>query len=200
MVQTLLIVSDTHLDINSSPDDVPDSYLPKTIVGQAKRVDAILHAGDYYKQDAYDAFSALADRENIELFAVKGNSEVGDPGYDSIHDSEGYLLPDWIRIPKKKYGLSIGLIHDVFNRTEKTFSEYLAKFFAERNNVDVLIFGHIHQPTISWAKSSFGKRHLLLSPGRGGESAADYHKSSPCAILLSIDDGEFSNAEIIRME
>ena len=132
---TVGIVSDTHLPRFGTA-------LPRALVDglRAANVVQILHCGDFTEPPAVELFEAIAPFD-----AVAGNND-------------GELL--WERFGRKKIlrieGVAIGLIHG--DGRSAAYATALGAFAQER--VDVICFGHSHQPLI--------ERHggvLLLNPG-----------------------------------
>ena len=124
----------------------------------------------------------------------------------AIRDKAGVLLP--LNMAKKWNGIKIGLMHENANNGSYNFSETVAANNAASMvsddtkfvGVDVLVFGHLHEPIISWSKDSIGKRRLLVCPGPGSNHSL-CHKCSPAPTiaLLDIIAGNISGAEIIRI-
>jgi len=129
------IVSDTHLPRFGTA-------LPRALVDglRAAQVSRILHCGDFTEPLAADLFEDIAPFD-----AVAGNND-------------GEEL--WERFGRKKIvtiaGVAIGLVHGDGSRPAPATA--LGAFAHER--VDVICFGHSHQPLI--------ERHggvLLVNPG-----------------------------------
>ncbi|UCE20354.1 MAG: metallophosphoesterase family protein [Gemmatimonadota bacterium] len=116
---TIGVVSDTHIPVRVS-------QLPEALVRAFRKVDIIMHAGDFVSFEAYEALRQLS-----RLEAVAGNMD----------DSELVSL-----LPSKKEiavdGLTIGLIHgwggpaDLPGRMRAQFS----------SDIDCIVFGHSHVP------------------------------------------------------
>ncbi len=125
-----LIISDLHL---SEPNK-----LPKIIIELAKELEGIICAGDLTSEKVLEELKEM----NKNLIVVKGNC-------DSIE------LPEYLEfeVENKK----IGVIHS--NQFGRNNLEKISEF-ANSKKVDVLIFGHTHQPLVE-------KRGdlLLINPG-----------------------------------
>lgn len=116
----LLLISDTHLDVDTIPPflmDIMDSY------------DMVVHAGDFCSMAFYKALDSSG-----KLKAVHGNM-------DERELQE--LLPE--RLVFEVEGVKIGVIHEgALSITDTTALGYLAL----EMGVDVLVFGHLHRPLI----------------------------------------------------
>lgn len=116
----ITVISDTHMPRKAES-------LPLEVLRSIKRTDALIHAGDY------TSYSLISYFESITRFeGVAGNND----GPDII-----------IYLGKKKIvelnGYRIGIIHgDGFHST--TLNRAKQAFAGEK--VDIVIFGHSHQP------------------------------------------------------
>ncbi|MBP9853479.1 MAG: metallophosphoesterase family protein [Candidatus Omnitrophica bacterium] len=110
------VVSDTH-----------SLEIPKQLLDDFKKVDLIIHAGDFCTLEDLKIFEAIA-----EVKAVQGNMD----------DSQvRKKLP-----PKQIFkceGFSIGLVHGA--GSPKDVLKNVVKEFGP-DQVDIVIFGHSHQP------------------------------------------------------
>lgn len=159
------VVSDTHLRAGGT--------LPEPLVGGLRLagVARILHCGDHTSPSAAAQLEALAP-----LDAVAGNNDgpeiAGRFGYKKIVAIEG---------------VRIGLVHGDAGRARTTPLRALEAFAAD--DVDVVCFGHSHQPYL--------ERHgrvLLLNPG----SPTDKRREPAFSYaLLVVGDGP-PRAEICR--
>ncbi|PLX67531.1 MAG: metallophosphoesterase [Denitrovibrio sp.] len=160
----LLVISDTHTNsINRLPMSVQD---------MAKKVDAIIHAGDVV---GYKVIHDLL-HINPNVYAVKGNM---DPAL-----GDDYL-------PKKRVltfkDIKIGVSH---GEGSPFGIENRLLYLFENDNVDLIIFGHTHAPF--WGEIN-GIR--FLNPG----SPTDKREQPfPTYAILTIEEGTF-DAEIIRV-
>lgn len=128
------IISDTHINKHSSRIlDIIDKYL--------KDVDMIIHAGDYKTMKVVNLL-----RQHKNFIGVYGNVDEH-PIRDILKETE---IIDVM-------GYKIGIFHG--HGDNKTTSERAFDRFKE-NNVDIIIFGHSHQPLIKTVGSV-----LMLNPG-----------------------------------
>ena len=161
------IISDTHI-----PSRAND--LPKEIFEVFKNADLIIHSGDIENLETLNELRKIAP-----VFAVEGNM-------DQKETKEN--LPEGISL--KIYNWKIGIIHSPFpfwlGSHFNFVQEMAAKRLAEKENFDILIFGHTHQPFLK--ESNFGsKKILLLNPG----SATTPFFIAPSVAILKINQQNF---------
>lgn len=130
------VVSDTHIFRAGKK-------LPQQLIEEFSKVDLILHLGDWVVMDVYDKLAQLAPVDGIA-----GNND----GYEIIE-----------RFGEKKLltleGKRVGLIHGHTPYSRKgTDGNALLAFEGEK--VDVILFGHSHQPLM---RNENGI--LLFNPG-----------------------------------
>ena len=113
------------------------------IVRYFKGVDHILHAGDIGKRSVIEQLQTIAP-----VTAVSGNVD----GYEQ----SGFPSETVVTL----FGLRVGLRHVVYEGGKLTRE---GRAFLEREQPDICIFGHTHQPKAEW----FGKT-LLFNPGSAG--------------------------------
>jgi hypothetical protein len=127
------VLSDTHLR--------EGQYLPGFVWDILKGVNLILHAGDIVRPQIIADLAVLAP-----VRAVRGNCDSWEltnlPSRDLIVFG----------------GLKIGLIHGNVG-TGSTIEERVLNAFAD-DSVDIIVFGHSHQPFWGWLKNI-----LLFNPG-----------------------------------
>lgn len=190
----ILAISDTHLT------PLPTgNYYPGQLIRLIHSADLVLHAGDFTCQGAYDNLANLC--AGCELWAIQGNKPNPNQPSAIIKDNGGNNLP--MEKIGEKFGIRLLLMHDANNGS--FFSEAIAAAKAADRGVDVLVFGHIHEPIIVWNKNTNGKRRLLVCPGPGSTLAIspdpsnDFHKCPPypSVALLDIVNGDVSSAQII---
>jgi putative phosphoesterase len=128
------IMSDTHLD--KHPEKIVE-YLDKCF----KDVELIIHAGDYTNSKVIQLI-----KSHKNFVGVWGNVDKN-PVRAVLKEKE------IISIEGKK----IGIFHG--HGDKKTTTERAFEAFKE-DNVDIIIFGHSHQPTILTRNKT-----LLLNPG-----------------------------------
>jgi predicted phosphodiesterase len=195
----ILALSDTHL----TGPLTDGNYYPEPLSGLIEKSDLVLHAGDFECQGAYNDLVRLCNASKCELWAIQGNHPTTILDYSKNKD--GDPLPG--EKADEKFGIKIGLKHNANDSYD--FSESVAAANAATmvlpsgtKGVDVLVFGHIHEPIIVWNKNTQGKRRLLVCPGPGSRSAIDqFHKCSPSPTVaqLNVEAGDISRAEIIRI-
>ncbi|MDD5495919.1 MAG: metallophosphoesterase family protein [Candidatus Omnitrophica bacterium] len=158
----LLVLSDTHIP-RASAD------MPKEIYKEIKRVDMILHAGDFVEKEFLDKLKALK-----EVRAVYGNM-------DSVKLRSVLSPKETIEIGK----FNIGLIHgygapsDIINTVSREFSK-----------VDAIVFGHSHSP-VNTVKDGV----LFFNPGSPTDKVfASYNSYG----ILEITDKKITG-KVIRL-
>lgn len=114
----ILVLSDTH--IPRAADDLPDA-----VYREAKRVDLILHAGDFVEMSVLDKL-----RKICEVKAVRGNMDEAKLR-EVLKDKEVIDVE----------GASIALIHGHGPKTNLV--ETVRREFT---NVNAIVFGHSHSP------------------------------------------------------
>jgi putative phosphoesterase len=141
------VIADTH---------VGDKYpaLHRRVKEQLQGVDLILHCGDVITMDVLDELREVAPVE-----AIAGN-----------HDVEVNL-----DLPRKKVlevgGYRIGMIHGDelhgVHVTKRQLKEWLRQVvvepFIDENGLDIIVFGHYHQPVIDAVRVEFVPEHLPTS-------------------------------------
>jgi putative phosphoesterase len=146
--------------------------LPKALVEEFRKVDLILHLGDWVSLEIYDLLSQLAPVEGIA-----GNND----GAEIIR-----------RFGERKLltleGVRIGMIHGHAPYSRKgTDGNALLAFEGEK--VDCILFGHSHQPLMRREDGI-----LLFNPG----SPTDKRREKQYSFgLLDITDGKISGRHIL---
>lgn len=159
------VVSDTHMSSRAKG-------LPKALVEEFRKVDLILHLGDWVSLEIYDLLSQLAPVEGIA-----GNND----GAEIIR-----------RFGERKLltleGVRIGMIHGHAPYSRKgTDGNALLAF--EGEEVDCILFGHSHQPLMRREDGI-----LLFNPG----SPTDKRREKQYSFgLLDITDGKISGRHIM---
>ena len=172
----ILILSDTHFtDFDSlkkdgmSQTDLENfSFFPETLRNKINEADLIIHAGDFESKDAYNLFEKTG-----KLKAVHGNRD------------EKALKK---RLPEKlifeQSGLKFGVIHEA----GRSLNDNTARWYMlEEMGVDVLIYGHIHTPSIDEYKGKF-----LICPG----SPTKARMSEPSVAEIILDEAQKKIADI----
>jgi hypothetical protein len=168
------IISDTHI-----PSRV--KALPEEIFEIFKGVDLIIHSGDIENLETLKELEKIA-----KVIAVEGNM-------DQKETKE--KLPEGIAI--KIYNWKISIIHSPFSFWLGSHFNFVqemeAKRLAEKENFDILIFGHTHQPFLK--ELNLGtKKILLINPG----SPTVPFFTQPSVSILKINQQNFE-AKIINL-
>jgi putative phosphoesterase len=165
------IISDTHITKDYNQDKI--SLLLKQLKQVFKDVDKIVHAGDICEEFFLNQIKELAP-----VTAVKGN----------LDNIKGLKL--FIKFEIKQY--KIGVIHTLPSDI---------KNFVKNNNLNILIFGHTHQPIIKGIESA-----LLLNPGSPTKPKAPPEKkgflkpvAKPSVITLNIDEKGILSTYILHL-
>ncbi|MFW9826976.1 MAG: metallophosphoesterase family protein [Candidatus Thorarchaeota archaeon] len=166
------IISDTHITTNYNKSKI--SLLINQLENVFKDVDKIVHAGDICEEFFLDQLNKVAP-----VYAVKGN----------LDNVEG--LDVFIDFKLGKY--KIGVIHNLPTDLEN---------FVKINKLNILIFGHTHQPLIKGMESV-----LLLNPGSPTEPKAPPEKKGflkpiarPTVMTLNVDENNILSTYIIHLK
>lgn len=130
----IVVTGDTHISDNNK-------QLPSSLVDACKTADLIIHAGDWKSMEVYKTLSKYA-----EVKGVYGN-------VDSDEIKEQFPAQQIVEVNNHK----IGIVH---GHGEKKTTEKRALEAFERQEVDIIIFGHSHIPLIRYFKNV-----LLMNPG-----------------------------------
>ncbi|ASA19626.1 metallophosphoesterase family protein [Paenibacillus donghaensis] len=154
------VVSDTHMSSVGKG-------LPQALKAELRDADLILHLGDWVAMEIYDLLSELAPVEGIA-----GNND----GAEIIK-----------RFGERKLltleGVRIGMIHGHTPYSGKGTDGNALRAF-EDEQVDVILFGHSHQPLLRQENGI-----LLFNPG----SATDKRREKLYSFgVLHLKDGEAS--------
>jgi putative phosphoesterase len=154
----IAILSDTHVKKHSDK-------LFKFIDNLSKEADMIIHAGDYVSSGVVSKL-----REHKNFIGVWGNN---DKGY--IRD----LLKEKMIIPIEGY--KIGLYHG-HGSSKSTLDSAYDTFVNDK--VDIIIFGHSHQPLIVTKN-----KILMINPG-----SPSYKRREPwfSYVILEIQDKQIN--------
>lgn len=129
----IVIISDTHLKKNTGQLDI--------LLAKFKGVDLMIHAGDYTEDWVLKYL-----QDNFNFIGVWGNNDD-----ETIKST----LEEKLIVEIGPYTFGICHAHG----KGKTTIERAYSYF-EADSVDVIIFGHSHQPIISTKK-----KVLMLNPG-----------------------------------
>ncbi len=167
-MKKLLVLSDTH--VNSEGVD----ELMELLEPYFKDIDRIVHAGDIVCQELLNELEKYAPVD-----AVCGNMDP--PALASMLPERAII--DW-------QGRRIGIMHgwgSAGDLPRKVFERFCDS--GSRPEVDVVIFGHSHQPL-----REFRSGTLLLNPG----SPTDKRWAPFCSVAI-ITAGSHLDAEILRI-
>ncbi|MDV0445713.1 hypothetical protein MmiAt1_13070 [Methanimicrococcus sp. At1] len=172
----ILVISDTHLpEFDSKEADGLDrsdidrfSFFPEVLRQKLHEADRIVHAGDFESDDAYNVFQKTG-----KLKAVYGNRDT-----EKIRS----LLPE--KLVFEESGIKFGVIHEA----GRSLNDNTARWYILKEmDVDVLIYGHIHTPSIDEYDKKF-----LICPG----SPTKARMSEPAVAEITIDEKEKKITEI----
>jgi putative phosphoesterase len=139
------VLSDTHLR--------EGQYLPGFVWDVLEGVDLILHAGDIVRPQIIADLAVLAP-----VRAVRGNCDSWE-----LADLPSQDIIDFDR-------LRIGLIHGNVGIGSTTQERALNAFAAD--SVDIIVFGHSHQPFWGWVNNI-----LLFNPGSSTDKRREKYYS-----------------------
>ncbi len=167
------IISDTHITNESNKEKV--SNLIIHIKEAFKDVDTIVHAGD-----VCEFFFLKEIRKIAPTKCVKGN-------LDNINNLEIF-----IKFSTGKY--NIGVTHQLPENVKE---------FAKRHDLNILIFGHTHQPLIKGTEFNL----LLLNPGSPTKPEAPPERpgfmkpiARPSVMILNTDENDIISTFIINLK
>jgi hypothetical protein len=180
---TLGVVADTHIP------DRAERLHPKLLERfHARRVDAILHAGDICVPEVLTELE-----KNAPVHAVRGNRDIF------------YLRHLPVRRELIFNGISVGLIHGHGNLGNYLLDRlrYHAvgldiRHFQRRvthsfPTCQIVIYGHIHYPICKWVN-----QQLVFNPGSA--CCPDHSYRPPSAGLIILDDAGGVEGEIFYLE
>jgi len=148
------IISDTHIPTRAE-------FIPSEVKEIFENVDLIIHAGDIENLEVIRELQKIA-----KVYAVYGNT---DPAETKENLSPALCI--------EIYNWRIGVIHNSIVPWMGWKMERIAK----ENNLNVLIFGHIHRPFLKENKI------LVINPG----SPTDPIFARPSVALLKIDKNSY---------
>lgn len=154
------IIADTHIRKKLGViNKVLDNYL--------NDVDVIIHVGDF---SSMDVLKILKNKKRF--FGVYGNND-GKSIKSTLNRKEIIHLQ----------GYNIGLIHGdgdkKINIEDRVYNEF------KNDNVDIIIFGHSHQPLIKTRRSI-----LMINPG---SLTRKYKEKWYSYVILDIDKGSIKS-------
>ncbi len=175
------VISDTHIPSRAK-------ILPQEIQEIFNDVDLIIHAGDIENLETLRELEKMPTiHAQTPIFAVEGNT-------DSIGVKE--KLPEGLLL--KIYDWKIGIVHSPFpfwlGSHFNWIQEKVAKELVEKQNLDILIFGHTH---VAFLKElSFEEKKIFLI---NSGSPTNPLFSKPSIGILKITKDSFKG-EIINIE
>lgn len=129
----IVVLADTHL--NKETDEL------KALLDKLGEVDLIIHAGDYMSDAVVDIL-----RKKHSFCGVWGNNDT-DKIQNTLNEKELLTLGSY----------RLGIFHG-HGKGQSTLAQAYAAF--EHDNVNIIVFGHSHQPSISTKN-----KVLMLNPG-----------------------------------
>jgi putative phosphoesterase len=167
------IISDTHITNNYEKEKF--TVLVKRLKQIFNDVDEIVHAGDVCEEYFLDEMKKIAPTR-----CVKGN-------LDNISNLEIF-----IKFSIGRY--NIGVIHLLPENLED---------FAKKHNLQILIFGHTHQPLIKGTDYNL----LLLNPGSPTKPKTPPERpgfmkpiAKPSVLTLKIDENDILSTFIVNVK
>jgi len=127
------LISDTHIPTKAK-------NIPPKVFEIFKNVDFIIHAGDFVQIQVFDELEQIAP-----VFAVHGNMDISNIR-KKLPTINSTIVFNWV----------IGVKHDPGALFEKDKMRVLA----EKNNYNILVYGHTHRSSIKWEKDI-----LFINPG-----------------------------------
>jgi len=166
----ILVVGDTHA--------YSFGKVPIEIVEIAKRVDWVIHVGDYVSHDVLRGFRKL---KGDRFRGVHGNA-------DPMGIRMELPMKDILEVCGKRIGISHpaqgGPHEDTIERVRRDFLKH---------SVDMIVYGHTHDPKIEDIE---GIR--LLSPGKGYKEGSSF--GAPASVgLITIDGSLNASIQVIEI-
>jgi len=166
----ITIIGDTHVkSINE---------LPNEMIKEIRESDWVIHVGDY---TFVDVLNGLIDLKGDHFKGVYGNADPKQV-WDKVP------IKDVIEIEGKR----IGITHPASGGSHENIeNRVLAEF--QNDNVDIIIFGHTHDPLIRYKENL-----IIINPGKG-YLEKDYYGPSTTIAKLEINDDIRTSIKEIRM-
>jgi putative phosphoesterase len=160
MTVKIAIIGDTHVkSINE---------LPKKMIKEIKESDWVIHVGDY---TFLDVLNGLIDLKGNYFRGVYGNA---DP------------KQIWDKVPLREIieikGKRIGITHPASGGSHENIETKVIEEF-KKDNVDVIIFGHTHDPIIHYKENI-----IIINPGKG--YLEKHYYGAPTTIAILEIDGD----------
>jgi len=160
-VKTVGLISDTHIPTRAQT-------IPKAVFKTFEKVDYIIHAGDLVQLSVLDELEQYAP-----VLAVHGNMD-GPEVSGALPRINTLKIAEW----------KIGVMHDPGTHYGTSKMREVAK----QNNLNVLVYGHTHSPSIKWENKT-----LYINPGSPTNPEPPF-LTKPSVALLKI------TAEVITPE
>ena len=168
-MRKIVVVGDTHI---SDFKDIANS-----IIKYCESADWVIHVGDYITKNVLEGFQNL---KKVHFKGVYGNA-------DNLAVKNSLKPKEIIEISN----IRIGIIHPHFGGSDSYLETRILKSFMY-DNVQIIIFGHTHDPTI-FIKNGI----LLINPGKG---YLDSNSLNPEATIVLLEIGDHLNAKIVQIE
>ena len=133
-IQAIIVglISDTHIPTRAKK-------IPLEVFDIFKNATYIVHSGDLVQLEVIDELEQMAP-----VLAVQGNMD-GSEIREKLPSINSLKIYEW----------KIGIVHG----SEDLFGRKMHKI-AEKNNFNVMVYGHTHRPRIRWENNV-----LLINPG-----------------------------------
>lgn len=165
LIKTVGLISDTHIPVRAKK-------IPSKVFEVFQKVDFIVHAGDLIQLSVIDKLEQVAP-----VLAVYGNMDGA--------EIRG-MLPKTNSL--KVYSWKIGVTHD----PGALFGMRKMRETARKNEFDVLVYGHTHNPKVRWEGNT-----LFINPGSPTDPLPPFI-TKPTVALLRITEEKIM-PEIIRL-
>ena len=163
----IAIFSDSHGDVDTM----------RGVVGSEK-FDVAIHLGDHIN----DADKLSDEYPDIQMFKVLGNT-------DSQNEDEEWVK--YAEIGGKRFMMTHG--HTFIDNAENFFQAQ-QKMYMDSGNVDIVLYGHTHEPFINCCSGKW-----LMNPGRIGRSRKQ-GKLNPVYGVLEIDEAGVLHWQIAEVK
>ena len=161
----ILVFSDSHTDVETMIK-----------VAEYEKPNAICHCGDHLN-DALE----LAKQINVPLYCVAGNTDT----------AEADLYEKYVEIGGKRFLLIHG--HQYGIGEKDNYWDGLKKMFFHRDDVDIVLFGHTHEPFIYRCNARW-----LFNPGSVKARLSNYINASSYGLININKDTDNIRFEIVQ--
>ena len=160
MPAKIVILGDTHVkSINE---------LPNEMMKEIKASDWVIHVGDY---TFIEVLNGLIDLKGTNFKGVYGNA-------DTKQIWEKFQPKEIFEIEGKR----IGITHPASGGSHENIEANIIKEF-RKDNVDIIIFGHTHDPIIHYKENI-----IIINPGKG--YLEKHYYGAPTTIAILEIDGD----------